>query len=164
MSGKFTINETLNTLKAIFEKHKSERICVIGTTCIGKSTLVNHLADYNCEDLDDVLWSNIPKREAIRLNKLNDSPWTNENGNEIYRIIYTYGKVKPGYPLFGSTILKNCEVVVYLDISDNLLEEHCKKRGDCFLFSKKYKEAIENDWNNHKMKNDKAFYYLTITE
>ena len=29
------------------------------------------------------------------------------------------------------------------------------------LFIKKY---IEDDWNKHKEKNEKMFYYLTITE
>ena len=33
--GSFTIIETINTLKAIFEKHKEERVCVIGTICVG---------------------------------------------------------------------------------------------------------------------------------
>jgi len=28
MRGVFTVNETINTLKAIFEKHKNERVCV----------------------------------------------------------------------------------------------------------------------------------------
>lgn len=154
---------TLNTLKAIFEKHKIERICVVGTICTGKSTLFNQLSEYNCEDLDDTLWSNIPKDEADLLNELNDKAWTTENGYEIYRIISTYGKVNPGCPLFTTTIL-SCEAVVYLDISDTLLAEHCKKRGDRFVYAKQYKNAIENDWNNHKAKNNKTFYYLNVTE
>ena len=163
MPGKFTINETVNTLKAIFEKHKNERVCVIGTICVGKSTICKQLSEYNCKDLDDALWPNLPKEEATRLNKVNEPPWTKENGDEIYRIISTYGEVKPGFPLFGSTIL-DCEAVVYLDISDALLMKHCEKRGDSFEFAKRYKEAIENDWNNHKAKKDKAFYYLVVTE
>jgi len=59
----------------------------------------------------------------------------------------------------------DCEAVVYLDISEKLLKEHCKKRGDTniidALFVKKY---IEMNLNNHEAKNGKVFYYLTVTE
>ena len=163
MPGKFTINETLNTLKAIFEKHKDERVCVIGTICIGKSTILNKLPEYNCEDLDAVLWPFIPEEEMELMNQLRKKPWTEELGNEIDRLIYTYAKVKPGCPLF-TTVIIDCEVVVYLDISDDLLAKHCKKRNESFEDSKNIKEAIENDWNNYKEKGNKIFYYLTVTE
>ncbi len=61
--------------------------------------------------------------------------------------------------MFGNVIV-DCEAVVYLDISDDLLMEHCKKRGAGFEDAKKMKEVIEGDWNNHKEKNDKVFYYV----
>jgi len=163
MPGHFTMNETLITLKAIFEKHKDERVCVIGTICVGKTTLFRELSEYHCEDLDDVLWPNIPKKEAACLNELNETPWTPEHGTEMRRLIAKYGVAKPGRPLFGSTIL-DCEAVVYLDISDALLARHCAQRGDSFEYAKKYKEAIEDDWNNHKTKSDKVFYCLTVME
>lgn len=163
MAGKFTVNETLNTLRVILEKHKEDRVCVIGTTCAGKSTLLNQLPEYNCEDLDEVLWPNIPEEEKELMNHLLKMPWTTELGNEIDRLVYKFGRVKPGYPLF-STVILDCEAVVYLDISDELLAAHCEKRGVGFEDSKNIKEAIEGDWNNHKLKNDKIFYYLTVTE
>ena len=157
------MNETLSTLKVIFEKHKDDRVCVIGTICVGKSTLLNQLPEYNCEDLDKVLWPTIPEKEKELMHQLQKKPWTTELGNEIDRLIYKYGGVKSGYPLF-TTVILDCEAVVYLDISDDLLAEHCKKRGVSFEESKHIKEAIEGDWNNHKSKNDKIFYYLTVTE
>ena len=163
MSGKFTIIETLNTLKAIFEKHKNERVCVLGTICVGKTTILGQLAEYNCEDLDDVLWPIIPKEETEYLNELLAKPWTTECGNEVDRLTYKYAKVKIGYPLF-STVIVDCEAVVYLDISDEILAKHCEKRRTSFEDSKNIKQAIERDWDNHKSKGNKTFYYLTITE
>lgn len=154
MRGVFTVNETINTLKAIFEKHKNERVCVIGTVCVGKSTILNQLQEYHCEDLDAVLWPYIPIEEMALFSKLSKEPWSIEFGNEIDRLIYKYAKIKPGSPLF-TTVIVDCEAVVYLDISDELLAEHCLKRGDSFKDSKQIKEAIEGDWNNHKEKNDK---------
>lgn len=163
MAGEFTVNETLNTLRVILETHKEDRVCVIGTTCVGKSTLLNQLPEYNCEDLDEVLWPNISEEEKELMKHLLKTPWTTELGNEIDRLVYKFGRVKPGYPLF-STVILDCEAVVYLDISDELLATHCEKREVDFEDSKNIKEAIEGDWNNHKLKNDKIFYYLTVTE
>lgn len=163
MPGKFTVNETLNTLKAIFEKHKNERVCVIGTICIGKSTILNQLPEYNCEDLDAVLWPYIPEEEMELFNRLSKKPWSTEMGNEVDRLIYKYAKVKSGRPLF-TTVIIDCEAVVYLDISDHLLAKHCEKRGTSFEDSKKVKESIEGDWNNHKEKGNKVFYYVSVTE
>ena len=163
ISGNFGINETLNTLSAIFEKYKNERVCVLGTICVGKTTLLNRLSEYHCEDLDAVLWPIIPQEETLYLNELLAKPWTVECGNEIDRLIYQYAKVKPGCPLFTSVII-DCEAVIYLDISDELLAAHCEKRGASFEDSKKIKEAIEGDWNSHKAKNDKTLYYVTLTE
>jgi len=162
MPGNFTINETINTLNAIFEKHKNDRVCVIGTPCVGKTTLLKHLPN-NCEDLDSVLWPHIPEDEMKLFHQLSQKPWTLEFSNEIDRLIYKFSKVKIGCPLFTSVIV-DCEAVVYLDISDEILATHCKKRNESFEDSKKIKKAIENDWNNHKAKNNKLFYYITVTE
>ena len=162
MPGKFTFNETLNALRAIFEKHKNERVCVLGTICVGKSTLINHLLDYNCTDIDGFA-NDLPEEETAYLSQLLQKSWTTETGNEIDRLVYKYVKVKPGCPFF-TTVILDCEAVVYLDISDELLAEHCKKRGDRFEDAKKIKETIENDWNDHRARDDKTFYYLTVTE
>ena len=71
--------------------------------------------------------------------------------------------IKAGHPLF-STIIVDCDVVVYLDISDELLAEHCKKRGNDFTDSKNVKKAVEHDWNSHREKGEKTFYYLVLVE
>jgi hypothetical protein len=44
------------------------------------------------------------------------------------KLIYERMSARAGFPLFGTVIL-DCEVVVYLDIADDLLKEHCLKRG-----------------------------------
>ena len=94
---------------------------------------------------------------------LGQTPWTEAMGAEVDRLACKYLKIKPGYPLF-STVILDCEAVVYLDISDALLAEHCEKRGASFTDAKNIKEAIEGDWNDHKEKNEKIFYYVAITE
>jgi len=161
MSGNFGINETLNTLKAIFETHKNERICVVGTMCCGKTTLLKQLSEYNCIDVDDEFWHQIPKED---IEVLSQTPITKEIIDTICKLMHNKITVKPGFPLFGITIL-DCEAVVYLDISEQLLEEHCEKRGDTNLDDAIFiKKCVEEDWNNHKMKKEKILYYVTVTE
>lgn len=48
MSIETSSQETINALKAIFEKHVDERICVLTTTCCGKTTLLRQIP--NCVD------------------------------------------------------------------------------------------------------------------
>ena len=158
MSIKTSSQETINTLKAIFEKHEDERICVLATTCCGKTTLLRQIP--NCVDLDDELWPQLSKEEA---DFISQKPWTQEIGDFIDKLVYEKISIKPGHPLF-STIIVDCDVVVYLDISDELLSEHCKKRGNDFTDSKNVKETVEKDWNSHREKGGKTFYYLVLTE
>ncbi len=158
MSIQTSAQETINTLNAIFDKHKNERICVLATTCCGKTTLLKQI--HNCVDLDDELWPQLTAEEAAFISK---KPWTSEIGSFIDKMVYEKISVKAGHPLF-TTIIVDCDVVVYLDISDELLAAHCKKRGNDFTDSKKVKEAIEEDWNCHKKEGGKKFYYLTVTE
>lgn len=158
MSIQTSAQETINALNAIFEKHKKERICVLGTTCCGKTTLLKQIP--RCVDLDDELWPQLTKEEA---DFISQKPWTNEIGDFIDQLVYEKISVKVGHPLF-TTIIVDCDVVIYLDISDELLAEHCKKRGNDFTDSINVKKSIEEDWNNHRKRGGKTFYYLTVTE
>lgn len=150
--------ETINALEAIFEKHKQERICVIGTTCCGKTTLLKQIP--NCVDMDEALWPLLTQEE---IDFVCQKPWTKEIGDFFDQLIYTKVKIAKGFPMFGTVIL-DCDVVIYLDISDELLEEHCKKRNVTFADAKNMKAAVEKDWNNHRLQANKKFYYLTVTE
>lgn len=158
MSGQFTINETINNLKAIFEKHRNERVYVLATICCGKTTLIERIP--NCVDMDSIAFINITDEEATVLNQ---KPWTKAVGDMVDTLVYRNVKVQPGYPVFG-TVIVDCDVVIYIDISDELLKNHCDKRGVDFTDAKKIKESIENDWNNHKSQNNKTFYYVTMLE
>ena len=161
MSGKFTKNETARALSAIFERHKNERVCVIGTMCCGKTTLIRQMCEYRCVDADDEFWPQIPEEETKLLSR---KPITTEIIDTIFELMREKITVRPGVPLFGVALL-DCEAVVYLDISEKLLEEHCEERGDTdFIDALFVKEYIEKDWNSHKEIDEKVFYVLTVTE
>jgi dephospho-CoA kinase len=153
------MSKIINELSDIFEKHKNERICVVGTMCCGKTTLVKQLSKYNCIDKDDEFWCQIPEKD---IEILSEKPITKEIFSTIHRLVCEKITVKSGFPLFGVVIL-DCEVVVYLDIDEKLLEQRCIKRGDTdFIDALFIKKCIEGDLENHKAKKDKQFYYLKI--
>ena len=62
MAIQTSAQETINTLDAIFERHRNDRICVLGTTCCGKTTLLRQIP--GCVDLDDELWPQLTQEEA----------------------------------------------------------------------------------------------------
>jgi len=150
--------ETINALKAIFEKHLNDRICVLGTSCCGKSTLQEQIP--GTVDMDEALWPQLTKDEEAFICQ---KPWTGEIGEFTRKIVKERVTTKAGQPIF-SLILLDCEVIVYLDISDELPAEHCKKRGSAFQDAKNVKDAIENALNNQRKNNDREIYYLNVTE
>ena len=150
--------ETINTLEAIFEKHKDERVCVLGTTCCGKSTLLKQIP--NCVDMDEALWPLLTQEE---IDFVCQKPWTKEIGDYFDNLIYTKVKIAKGMPMFGTVILDS-DAVVYLDIADDVLKTHCEKRNISFEDAINMKAAIENDWNAHRAEGKKKFYYVMIRE
>lgn len=158
MSGQFTIDDTINTLKAIFEKHKNERVFVLATICCGKTTLVKKIA--SCVDADDIAFVDITEEEQKMISQ---TPWTSEVGNTVDKLVYRNVKIVPGYPVFG-TVIVDCDVVIYLDICNDLLAKHCEMRGKSLTDAKSIKQAIEDDWNHHKAQSNKQFYYVTMLE
>jgi len=155
---------TINELETIFNKHKNERICVLGTICIGKTTLINQLK--NCVDIDDELLSLLNDRDKEFIQKIHklEIPWTEEIGDEIDRLTKEKVKIKPGFPLFGTVIL-DCDIIVYLDIDEKILSEHCKKRKISLNSALYIKKSIEEDLKLYKKKNENiVYYYLKVSE
>ena len=100
----------IEELSQIFENNKDKRICVLGTTCTGKTTLINEL----------------------------------ETGLDMDELVKTKLSIKPGIPMFG-TVLIDCDLIVYLHISDELLEERTKSRNVDFEDAKNMQMKIEDE-------------------
>ena len=117
MIADFNPADTENSLKAIFHKHNNERICVVGTVCCGKTTLLKKLGEYNCVDMDDEFWHQTTKEEYDYFCQV---PFTKEMYELLHKMVNEKVMIKRGFPLFGVIIL-DCDVIVYLDIDKNLL-------------------------------------------
>jgi energy-coupling factor transporter ATP-binding protein EcfA2 len=149
-------NNVIERLNYIFEAHKNERVCVVGTACCGKTTLLKQIP--GCVDMDEALFSQLTNEESAFLCQ---TPWTVEIGSEFDRLVYAKVRIQPGSPMFGTVIL-DCDAVVYLDISDELLTKHCQKRNISFIDAKNMEVSIKADWENHKAKGGKVFYSITL--
>lgn len=132
----------INELKSIFDNNKDKRICVLGTSCTGKTTLINKL---NIGvDMDEEIFPLLTKEET---EYVCSTPWTEEIGNKMDELVRTKLKIIPGIPMFG-TVLLDCDLIVYLHISDELLYERTELRNVDFSNAKNMQAKIEEEIKN----------------
>ena len=129
----------IEQLKTIFEQNKEKRICVLGTTCTGKTTLINKT---NIGlDMDKEIFPLLTKEET---DYVCQTPWTEEIGNKMDELVRTKLKTQPGTPLFG-TVLLDCDLIIYLHINDELLQERTRLRNTDFNNAKNMQKKIEEE-------------------
>ena len=126
----------------LFNDNKDKRICVIGTTCTGKSYLINSLG-YGL-DMDKEIFPLLTKEEC---DYVCQTPWTEKIGNKMDELVRTKLSINAGCPMFG-TVLIDCDLIVYLHISDELLKERCNMRNVDFINAKNMQEKIELEIKN----------------
>lgn len=131
------MSDTVKRLEEIFAQNKDKRICVLGTTCCGKTTLQKELSE--AIDMDEALWPTLSRQEEAYICQ---KPWTNEIGTFTRALVKERIKIEPSHPLFSLIVLE-CDLIVYLNISEELLKAHCKKRNASFQDAIKIKLAIE---------------------
>lgn len=132
----------IDNLIRIFNENSSKRICVLGTTCTGKSTILEELKIGL--DMDEEIFPLLTKEEIEYVCKL---PWTIEIGNKMDELVKTRLSIKPGIPLF-ETVLLDCDLIVYLHISDESLMERTNLRKVDFFNAKNMQTRIEEEINN----------------
>lgn len=129
----------IEELKEILNNNKNKRICIIGTTCTGKTTLINKT---NIGlDMDKEIFPLLTKEET---DYVCQTPWTEEIGNKMDELVRTKLKIQPGTPMFG-TVLLNCDLIIYLHIKDELLKERTKLRNTDFNNAKNMQKKIEEE-------------------
>ena len=132
----------IEELRQIFIDNKDKRICVLGTTCTGKTTLIN---ESNIGvDIDEEIFPLLTEEETEYICQ---TPWTEEIGNKMDELVRTRLSIKPGIPMFG-TVLLDCDLIIYLHITDELLLERTKSRNVDFNNAKNMQLKIEKEIKN----------------
>ncbi len=136
------IEASIDNLLTIFNENSNKRICVLGTTCTGKTTLINEL---NIGiDMDKEIFPLLTQQET---DYVCSTPWTEEIGEKMDELVRTKLSIKSGTPMFG-TVLLDCDLIVYLHISDELLLERTKLRNADFMNAKNMQKKIEDEIRN----------------
>jgi len=132
-------NKYIEEIKEIFDNNKEKRILVIGTTCTGKSTLIEKLGVGL--DMDKEIFPLLTKEET---DYVCQTPWTEEIGEKMDFFVRTKLKITPGSPLFG-TVLIDCDLIIYLHINDELLKKRTDLRNVDFTNAKNMQSKIEEE-------------------
>ena len=139
-------NGYIKELKDIFNNNKDKRILVIGTTCTGKSTLIKNLGIGL--DMDKIIFPLLTKEES---DYVCQTPWTKEIGEKMTYLVKTKLKIQQGEPLFG-TVLIDCDLIVYLHISDELLKKRTELRNVDYANAKNMQTEIEEEIKTSNIK------------
>lgn len=127
-------------MKKIFSDNIEKRICVVGSSCVGKSTLLDYLPE--AIDMDDLLFGNKQKGIDPLLTKEEVEyvcgSWSPEIGQFMTQKSHELIKIGPGRPVFG-TIVFPSDLVIEITVPDDVLRERIRRR-----------EANENDVFNMK--------------
>lgn len=133
------MNASIDNITRIFSKNKDKKICVLGTTCTGKTTLINKLGIG--EDMDKLIFPLLTQEES---DYVCQTPWTEEIGKKMGEFVRARLKIKPGIPLFG-TVLLDCDLIIYLHIDDKLLLKRTALRNVDFKNAKNMQSKIEKE-------------------
>ncbi len=132
-------------LKKVFEENKDKRIVVVGTTCSGKSTLLQDIKE--AHDMDSLVFPMLTKEES---DYVRQKPWTPEIGKAMTKLVKEKVKVESGKPVFG-TIVLDSDLIVYLHINDELLKERTNLRNRSFEDAKNMQKQIEEEIKKSKI-------------
>ena len=132
----------------IFSSNAEKRICVVGASCVGKSTLLGYLPE--AVDMDDLLFGNKLKEiEPLLTQQEIDyvcGPWTPEVGHFMTKKAHELIKIEAGHPVFG-TIVFPSDLVIEISVPDSILRERIRRRNsneqDIFNMKSQIKSEIE---------------------
>ena len=114
----------------IFSSNAEKRICVVGASCVGKSTLLHYLPE--AVDMDDLLFGNEQKGiKPLFTQQERDyvcGPWTPEVGQFMTKKAHELINIEAGHPVFG-TIVFPSDLVIEISVPDAVLRERIRQRN-----------------------------------
>jgi shikimate kinase len=112
----------MEELIQLLSENTDKRVSVVGTTCIGKSTLVSQIP--GALDLDEIFFPLLTAEEKARVSQ---AVWDETVGEVVGQLIRERVHTEIGKPLFGTEIV-DADLLIYLQIDYDILRERCKKR------------------------------------
>ncbi len=128
---------SIDLLKTFLKENKNKRIAVLGTTCVGKTTLMKDIPE--AVSISKIA-PPLTEEEKTELYKM---PWTPEIGERMSYLRGEKAVIEAGRPAFGTVIPSNTELIVYLTINDEILRKRTEQRGVSFSDAKAMQEWIE---------------------
>ena len=117
-------------LRDIFNDNQDKRICVVGASCSGKTTLLKYFPE--AVDMDDILFGAREKNLNPLLTQEEIDyvcgPWEERVGQFMATKARSLIKITPGHPVFG-TIVFDCDLIVEIVVPEDKLKERIIKRG-----------------------------------
>lgn len=98
--------EYINDLKKVIDSNKEKRICVVGTSCTGKTTYLEYAK--NGLDMDKIIFPLLSDEERKYVCQ---TPWTPEIGETMDRLVKERIKIKPEQPVSGTVII-DCDLII----------------------------------------------------
>lgn len=140
------IADNVLKLETIFELLKERRVLVIGTTCVGKSTLASHFP--LAIDMDSVVFPKMSddERKAVSARVT----WSPETGRRMTEIARKYISIERGHPVFG-TVLLDSDYIVHLRASEFLLQQRTGERCVDYFVAKNMADFIESEVRGSKV-------------
>lgn len=126
-------------LRTILKLNSDKRVAVVGTTCTGKSTMIEQVP--GARDQDKEIFPKLSKEQAEYVCR---TPWTQEIGNTMTQLVREHLRTEVGRPLFGTVVL-DADLIVLLKISDLLLRSRATARGVSFEDAKNMQAQIEEE-------------------
>jgi broad-specificity NMP kinase len=124
-------------LKELLNQHPDKRVLVVGTTCTGKSTMLSSIP--GARDQDKEVFPKLTKEQAQYVCQ---EPWSEEIGRAMMRFVREHVKSEAGRPVFGTVVI-DCDLIIVLKISDELLKARTEKRGVRFSDAKEMQIQLE---------------------
>ena len=134
-----TPDPTLTELKALLLQHSDKRVCVVGTTCTGKSTLLAQIP--GARDQDKEVFPKLTEAEKAYVCQ---TPWTEEIGQTMTQFVREKVLSEIGKPVFGTVVI-DCDLIILLKISDELLANRVAQREAQFIDAKNMRTRIETE-------------------
>ena len=135
-------------IKKLFADNIEKKICVVGSSCVGKSTLLSYLPE--AVDMDDLLFGSKQKDISPLLTQKEIDyvcgVWTPEVGQFMTQKAHELIKIEAGHPIFG-TIVFPSDLVIEITVPDNILRERIRRRDtdekDVFNMKAQIESEIE---------------------